>query len=164
MFAAKVAREAGYRQIAALFEETAENEEQHAKTFFKFLEGGMVEITASYPAGVIGDTAQNLAASAAGEHEEWTELYPVFAQKARAEGFSAIGAAFEMIARVEKEHEQRFRALLERVQGETVWKRDQPVTWQCDKCGYRHEGNTPPNKCPACQHPREHFQVAATNY
>ena len=158
-FAAKVARKEGYLQIADFFEETAANEEQHAKTFFRFLEGGMVEITAAYPAGVIGTTAENLLASAEGENEEWTELYPQFAQTAKAEGFPKVAAAFLMIARIEKEHEERYRALLARVEAGTVLKRDQPVSWKCRKCGYVHEGTEPPAKCPACAPPPNYFDV-----
>jgi rubrerythrin len=158
-FAAKVARKEGYLEIARLFEETALNEEQHAKTFFRFLEGGMVEITAAYPAGVIGTTAENLKAAADGENEEWTELYPEFARIADEEGFPQVAVAFKMIAKVEKEHEDRYRALLERVEAGTVFERDERVRWKCDKCGYVHEGTKPPKKCPGCAHPTEYFSV-----
>jgi rubrerythrin len=158
-FAAKVARKEGYLEIARLFEETALNEEQHAKTFFRFLEGGVVEITAAYPAGVIGTTAENLKAAADGENEEWTELYPEFAKIAEDEGFPKIAVAFKMIAKIEKEHEERYRALLERVEAGTVYVRDEPVRWKCDKCGYVHEGTKPPKKCPGCLHPTEYFSV-----
>lgn len=163
-YAAKVARKAGYVQIANIFEETANNEREHAKVFFKFLEGGAVEITAAYPAGVIGDTENNLVAAADGEHEEWTELYPAFANIAKEEGFPKVATAFEMIARVEKEHEQRYRTLLERVQTETVYKRDKSTRWKCNNCGYVHDGENPPEICPACQHGHNHFEVAGENY
>jgi rubrerythrin len=164
VYFAKVARKAGLVQIADIFEETAANEEQHAKVFFKHLEGGMVEITASYPAGVIGDTKANLEASAAGEHEEWTELYPAFAETAKKEGFPLVAAAFTMIARVEKEHEARYRKLAERLAKDALWKREQPVRWKCTNCGYVHEGNEPPEKCPACQHPKGYFEPKADNF
>jgi rubrerythrin len=164
VYFAKVARKAGLVQIADIFEETAANEEQHAKVFFKHLEGGMVEITASYPAGVIGDTAANLEASAAGEHEEWTELYPAFAETAKKEGFPLVAAAFTMIARVEKEHEARYRKLEERLAKDALWKREQPVRWKCTNCGYVHEGPEAPEKCPACQHPKGYFEPKADNF
>jgi len=163
-YAAGVARKEGYRQIEALFLETAENEREHAKVFFKHLEGGMVEITASYPAGVIGTTLENLEAAAAGENEEWTELYPKFAQIAKEEGFPAIAASFTMIARVEKEHEARYRKLAENIKNEKVFKRDEPVRWKCRNCGYVHEGTEPPAMCPACKHPTEHFEIKEDNY
>ncbi|HUT79464.1 MAG TPA: rubrerythrin family protein [Polyangia bacterium] len=163
-FAAKVALKAGFHQISAIFEETAQNEKQHAKVFFRFLEGGMVEITAAYPAGIIDDTAGNLLAAAEGEHEEWTELYPEFAKLANAEGFPEVATAFTMIARVEKEHEARFRRLLDNVKNDTVFKKEAKVRWKCRQCGHVHEGTEPPAKCPACAHPREHFEIAAENY
>jgi len=163
-YAASVARKEGFNQISAIFEETADNEKEHAKRFFKFLEGGMTEITASYPAGVIGTTAENLEAAAAGEHEEWTDLYPGFAEVAKQEGFNEVAGAFTMIAKVEKEHEARYLALLERVKNETVFKRDQPVRWKCRNCGYVHEGPRAPQKCPACLHPQSYFEQKADNY
>jgi rubrerythrin len=163
-YAASVARKEGYLQIAELFLETAENEKEHAKRFFKFLEGGMVEITASYPAGVIGTTAENLEAAAAGEHEEWTELYPAFAAIAKEEGFPEVATAFTMIARAEKAHEERYLKLLENVRAQKVFKSEQPTRWKCRNCGYIHEGTEPPGKCPACQHPQEHFELQAQNY
>jgi len=163
-YAASVAKKEGLQQIAELFLETAENEKEHAKRFFKFLEGGMVEITASYPAGIIGTTAENLAAAAAGEHEEWTLLYPGAAEVAKKEGFPMVAAAFLMIARVEKEHEARYLALLANVQGGRVFQKDAPVRWKCANCGYIHEGTEPPAKCPACEHAREYFEVAAANW
>ena len=163
-FAAKQATKEGLLQIAAVFQETADNEKEHAKRFFKFLEGGVAEITATYPAGVIGTTAENLEAAANGENEEWTELYPHFADVAKAEGFSKIAAAFRMIAKVEKEHEDRFRALLANVQQGKVFKKDEPVRWRCRNCGHIHEGTEAPGVCPACLHPQKYFEVAADNY
>jgi rubrerythrin len=163
-YAASVARKEGYLQIAELFLETAENEKEHAKRFFKFLEGGMVEITASYPAGVIGTTAENLEAAAAGEHEEWTELYPAFAAIAKEEGFPEVVTAFTMIARAEKAHEERYLKLLENVRAQKVFKSEQPTRWKCRNCGYVHEGTEPPGKCPACLHPQEYFELQADNY
>jgi rubrerythrin len=162
--AASQARKEGLLQIAALFEETADNEREHAKRFFSFLEGGVVEITAGYPAGKTGDTAANLAAAAGGEHEEWAEIYPRFAQTAKEEGLPEIAAAFTMIARVEKEHEARYQKLLANVREQKVFKKDQPVRWRCANCGYVHEGTDAPAKCPACLHGREYFEIAAENY
>ncbi len=163
-YAAKVARKAGLIQVANIFEETADNERVHAKTFFRFLEGGMVEITAAYPAGVIGDTAANLEAAAAGEKEEWTELYPAFAETAKEEGFAEVAAAFKMIAKAEKAHEERYSKLLERVKNGTLYTREESVNWKCNNCGYVHQGNTPPEMCPACQHPKNYFEENAENY
>ena len=164
MFAAKVARKEGYIQIAALFEETAENEEQHAKRFFKFLPGGGCEITASYPSGVIGTTAENLAAAAAGENEEWTELYPHFADVAKQEGFPKIAAAFRHIAKVEQEHEDRFRKLLANIESDQVFTKDGETRWKCRNCGYVHEGESAPDMCPACLHEQKYFEVKESNY
>jgi rubrerythrin len=164
VYFASVARKAGLIQIADIFEETARNEQEHAKLFFKFLEGGAVEITAAYPAGVIGDTAANLEASAAGEHEEWTELYQGFAGTAKKEGFPLVAATFEMIGRVEKEHEARYRKLHERLCKDALWKRDKPLRWKCGNCGYVHEGPEAPEKCPACQHPKGYFEEKADNF
>lgn len=161
---ASVAKKEGYEQIAAIFEETANQEKEHAKRFFKFLEGGMVEITASFPAGVIGKTAENLAAAAAGENEEWSDLYPEFAQIAREEGFEKIADAFEKIATVEYQHEKRYRELLANVENGTVFKKDQKTFWQCRNCGYVHEGETAPTVCPACVHPQAHFEVKKQNW
>ncbi len=163
-YAAGVARKAGFLQIAEIFTETADNEKEHAKRFFKFLEGGMVEITAAYPAGVIDDTAGNLKAAAAGEKKEWTELYPGFARTAEEEGFPEVATAFTMIAKVEKEHEERYLKLLENVESGSVFKKAQPVEWKCRNCGYVHSGDEPPQKCPACVHPQSYFEVRATNY
>ncbi|HQB45341.1 MAG TPA: ferritin family protein, partial [Polyangiaceae bacterium] len=130
----------------------------------KHLEGGMVEITATYPAGVLGTTLENLEAAAAGENEEWTALYPAFAEIAKEEGFPAIAASFTMIARVEKEHEERFRKLAANVKDGKVFKKEKPVRWKCRNCGYVHEGTEPPGKCPACAHPQEHFEIKEDNY
>lgn len=164
VYFASVAKKEGYRQIAAIFEETAEQEKEHAKRFFKFLEGGMVEITAAYPAGVIGTTAENLAAAAAGEREEWSELYPEFAEVAKEEGFPKIAAAFKMIAKAEVEHENRYRALLARVEAEKVFEREEEIEWQCRNCGYVHKGKNAPDLCPACIHPKAHFEPKRDNY
>jgi rubrerythrin len=163
-FFAKEAKKEGYEQIAAIFQETADNEKAHAKRFFRFLEGRTVEITAAYPAGKIGTTAENLKAAAAGENEEWTELYPSFAEIAKNEGFSEIAAAFKLIAKVEKEHETRFLKLLNNIENGTVFKKDGKVYWKCRVCGYIHEGDAPPEKCPACFHPKAYFQLKEENY
>jgi len=164
MFAAKVARKEGFEQIAAIFEETAENEQVHAKTFFKFLEGGMVEITASYPAGKIGSTIENLHEAAEGEHEEWTDLYPEFERIAREEGFKEIAVAFKMIAKVEAEHEKRFKKLLQNIESDEVFQKQEKVRWKCRKCGYIHEGTKALENCPACQHPKSFFEIDSENY
>lgn len=161
---ASAAKKEGYEQIAAIFGETANQEKEHAERFFKFLEGGMVEITASFPAGVIGKTAQNLAAAAAGENEEWSDLYPEFAQIAREEGFEKIADTFEKIATVEYQHEKRYRELLANVENGTVFKKDQKIFWQCRNCGYVHEGETAPTVCPACVHPQAYFEVKKQNW
>jgi rubrerythrin len=158
------ARKDGLVQIAAIFEETANQEKEHAKRFFAFLEGGDLEITACYPAGKVGTTAENLAAAAGGEHEEWTLLYPEFAKIARAEGFPAVAAVFEKISIAEKHHEERYRALLKNVQDGTVFKKGAKTTWACRNCGYVHEGEEAPKACPACVHPQEHFEVQARNW
>jgi len=163
-YAASVAKKAGYEQIAAIFLETADNEKEHAKRFFKLLEGGEVEIQASFPAGVIGDTAQNLGAAADGEHEEWTKLYKNAAATARAEGFEAVAYQFEEIAGVEEEHEKRFRRLLANVRDNSVFKKKQPVRWKCRNCGYVHEDIDAPAVCPACAHPQAYYEVACENY
>ncbi|PKP20497.1 MAG: rubrerythrin family protein [Bacteroidetes bacterium HGW-Bacteroidetes-21] len=163
-FFAKVAKNEGYEQISALFMETAKQEQAHAKRFFKFLEGGAVEITAMYPAGVIGTTAENLKAAAMGEHEEWAELYPQFAEIALQEGFKEVAAAFKMIAKVEAEHEKRYNKLLDNVLNDKVFNKDEKVKWACRNCGYVHEGTKPLENCPACLHPKAHFEVFAENY
>lgn len=163
-FFASKARAEGFVQIAAVFEETANQEKEHAKRFFSFLEGGDLQITATFPAGRIGTTAENLAAAAGGEHEEWTDMYPAFAATARAEGFPAIAAVLDRISIAEKHHEERFRALLKNVQDGTVFKKDGPTTWACRNCGYVHEGDEAPKACPACAHKQEHFEVQAANW
>lgn len=161
---ASVAKKEGYEQIAAIFLETAEQEKEHAKKFFKFLEGGMVEITASYPAGIISTTAENLRAAAEGENEEWTLLYPEFAKIAKEEGFEEVAIAFEMIAKVEAEHEARYRKLLERVESGKFFERDEEINWQCRNCGYVHNGTEAPGLCPACKHPQAYFEPKKENY
>jgi rubrerythrin len=161
---AGVARKEGYVQIADIFEETANQEKEHAKRFFKFLEGGMTEITATFPAGMIGTTMENLKASAGGEHEEWSELYPAFAAKAKEEGFDAVAAAFKYISNAEKQHEKRYLGLLENVEAGTVFKRNGKVYWRCRNCGYIHEAEEAPKSCPACLHPQAHFEVLAENW
>lgn len=161
---AKKAKSDGYEQIAAIFLETAIQEEQHAKMFFRFLEGGMVEITASYPAGVIGTTAQNLHDAAEGEHEEHSLLYPQFAEIAKQEGFPKIATKFKMIAQAEAQHEKRYRALLENLVNDRVFSRDTPVKWICRKCGYVYEGTKALANCPACDHPQAYFELLKENY
>jgi rubrerythrin len=161
---AKVAKKEGLEQIAAMFEETALNEKEHAKRFFKFLEGGMVEITASYPAGVIGTTLENLKAAADGENEEWTELYPEFAKIAEEEGFKEIAMVFKMIAKVEKAHEERYRKLYNNLEAGLIFKRDGKVIWKCRNCGFLHEGTVAPKKCPACDHDQSYFEIKEENY
>ena len=161
---ASVARKEGYMQIEALFIETAENEREHAKRFFKFLEGGMTEITATFPAGVIGNTAENLKAAADGEKEEWTALYPGAAKIAEEEGFPLIAQAFRAIAKVEAKHEARYRKLLTNVETGQVFKKEAVVAWKCRNCGYIHEGSSAPDSCPACIHPKEHFELHVEPY
>lgn len=163
-FYASQAKKEGYEQIAAVFLETADNEKEHAKRLFKFLEGGEVEITGAFPAGVIGNTAENLAASAAGENHEHSVMYPSFAATAEAEGFPEIARVFRAIAVAEKGHENRFRALLANLQGNRVFARDRKVVWRCRNCGYLHEGEAAPETCPACAHPRSFFELQAENY
>lgn len=163
-FFAKQARKEGFEQIANIFMETALNEEQHAKTFFKYLEGGAVEITAAYPAGKIGLTTENLLASAEGEHEEWTILYSNFADIAKQEGFSEIAAKFRLIATVEKLHEERYRKLLKNIEEGEVFKKVGKNRWMCLKCGYVFEGEKAPDVCPLCGHPQAYFEIKAENY
>lgn len=163
-FFASVAKKEGYEQIAAVFMETAEQEKEHAKRFFKFLEGGMVEITAMYPAGLIGTTMENLAAAADGENEEHTVLYPEAAAIADEEGFPEVAMAFRQIAKVEAEHERRYRALLERVKTDTVFSREEEILWQCRNCGFIIKAKSAPKKCPACLHPQAYFEPAKQNY
>ena len=161
---ASVAKKEGYEQIAAIFTETADQEKEHAKRMFKWLEGGMVEITASYPAGVIGTTAENLKAAAAGENEEWTADYPHFADVADEEGFPAIAAMYRNIALAEKAHEERYLAFLNNIENDTVFKKEEETVWQCRNCGFVHEGTEAPKACPACLHPQAYFEVKKTNY
>lgn len=163
-FFAKQAKKEGLHQIAALFEETALNEASHAKQFFKFLEGGMVEITAAYPAGVIGATLDNLKAAADGENEEWTELYPEFAKIAEEEGFKKVAVAFKLIAKIEKHHEERYRKLYENLEKGNVFEREEKVIWKCRVCGNLHEGTKPPQKCPVCAHDQGYFEIEEANY
>ncbi len=163
-FFAKQARSEGLEQIAALFEETAINEKAHAKRFFRFLEGRMVEITATYPAGKIGTTLENLQAAAEGENEEWTSLYPHFADVAEAEGFKQIAVVFRTIAKIEKAHEERYRKLYENLQDGKVFEREDKVIWKCRVCGFLHESTKPPKKCPACEHDQAYFEIEAVNY
>jgi len=161
---ASAAKKEGYEQMAAIFLETAENEKEHAKRFFKFLEGGMAEFTATFPAGRIGTTAENLKAAAEGENEEWTKLYPGFADVAEQEGFRDVAAAFRYIAKVEVQHEKRYRKLLENIEKSKVFKKDKKAEWKCRNCGYHHEGAEAPEQCPACLHPKSYFEVTEENY
>ena len=161
---ASVAKKEGYEQISAIFTETADQEKEHAKRMFKWLEGGMVEITASYPAGVIGTTAENLKAAAAGENEEWTADYPHFADVADEEGFPAIAAMYRNIAIAEKAHEERYLAFLANIENESVFKKEETTVWQCRNCGFVYEGTEAPKACPACLHPQAYFEVKKTNY
>ena len=161
---AKQAKKEGLEQIAAIFEETAINEKAHAKRFFKFLEGGMVEITAMYPAGKIGTTLENLKAAADGENEEWVDLYPEFAKVAEEEGFKEVANAFKLIAKVEKQHEDRYRKLYKNLDEGHVFERNGKIYWKCRNCGYVHEGEKAPKMCPACLHPQSYFEIKETNY
>jgi rubrerythrin len=161
---ASAAKKEGFEQISRVFLETAENEKEHAKIFFKHLQGGEAEIIAAYPAGVIGDTKGNLEAAAAGEKMEWTTLYADFARDARQEGFPEVAGSFEEIAKVERFHETRYRRLIENVAGGKVFKKGAPVKWHCINCGYVHEGTEAPKTCPACQHPQSYYEVLAENF
>jgi len=161
---AKQARKEGYEQIAAIFEETAEEEKRHATEFFRFLEGGPVEITATYPAGIVGATADNLLAAASGEKEEWDIIYSDFEKIAREEGFPVVATKFKLIGTVEKRHEERYRKLLENVKKEQVFKRADKQKWHCRECGYVHEGNGAPEKCPLCSHPMAFYELLADNF
>jgi rubrerythrin len=161
---ASQAKKDGFIQIQSIFEETANQEKEHAKRLFKFLEGGEVEIKASFPAGVIGSTQENLKASAAGENYEHTEMYPGFAKTAREEGFEAIATVFEAIAVAEKQHEKRYLDLAANIEAGRVFKRDTEVVWRCRNCGYLHTGNEAPETCPACAHPKAHFELLGENY
>ena len=161
---ASAAKKEGFEQISAIFEETANQEKEHAKRLFKLLEGGEVEITGSFPAGKIADTAANLQESASGEHHEWTEMYPSFAKKAREEGLEGIAKVFEAIAVAEQQHEKRYLALGDNLAKNRVFKRETKVTWQCRNCGYVHTANEAPDVCPACAHPRAYFELFGENY
>jgi len=161
---ASQAKKEGLVQISDIFEETANQEKEHAKREFKFLQGGEVEITAAFPAGVIGSTLENLKAAAAGEHYETTEMYPEFAKVAEKEGFDEIAEVFRSIAVAEKRHEDRYVALAQNIEAGKVFKREKPVRWVCRNCGYVHEAVEPPTVCPACAHQQAHFEVEATNY
>ena len=156
---ASQARKEGFVQISAIFQETADQEKEHAKRLFKFLEGGEAEVQASFPAGVIGSTLENLLAAAAGENYEHTQMYPEFARVAREEGFPEIADVFLAIAVAEKHHEARYRALAANVENGRVFRRDEPVRWKCRNCGYVHEGTEAPEECPSCAHPRDHFEL-----
>lgn len=162
-FAAQ-AKKDGYKQMEVIFLETADQEKEHAKRFFKFLQGGTAEVTASFPAGVVGSTAENLEASAEGEHHEWTDMYPGFAKVARAEGFEDVAKAFEAISVAEKQHEKRYRDLRANLDADRVFKKDEEKAWRCRNCGYLHQGKEAPAECPACVHPRAHFELLGENW
>lgn len=162
-FASKAKKE-GYEQIAAIFQETADNEKEHAKVFFKHLQGGEVDIIAGYPAGVIGATEKNLLAAAEGEKMEWGSLYPDFAKTAEEEGFPMVSHSFKKIGEVEAYHEKRFRKLFENVKNNKVFKKDKSVKWKCQNCGYVHEGPEAPDVCPACQHPQSYYEIWTEPY
>lgn len=163
LFANK-AKKDGYEQIASIFEITAEQERVHAKKFFSFLEGGDLEITATFPAGIVGTTAENLMAATAGEKEEWEELYPEFARVAEEEGFKEVAVAFRMIAKAEKTHSDRYDKLIASLEAGTVFEDGEKILWYCRKCGYIHEGTKPPKVCPACQHPQSYYERQSDNY
>lgn len=161
---ASQAKKDGFVQISGVFAETADQEKEHAKRLFKLLEGGEVEVSAGFPAGVIGGTSENLKAAAGGEHHEWTEMYPGFAEVAREEGFDGIAAIFEAIAVAEKQHEKRYLELAANIDAGTVFKKDKPVVWRCRNCGYLHTGEEAPDVCPACAHPQAHFELLGENW
>jgi rubrerythrin len=161
---ASQAKKEGLEQIAAIFEETMMNEREHAKRFFKFLEGRPVGITATYPAGKIGTTLENLKAAAEGENEEWTKLYPEFAKVAEEEGFKEVASAFKLIARAEKAHDERYTKLYNNLESGKVFEREGVIVWKCRNCGYLHEGKKAPNVCPACLHPMSFFEIKESNY
>lgn len=163
-FFAKQAKKDGYEQIAEIFMKTAKEEQAHAKRFFKFLEGGAVEITATYPAGIVGTTSENLKAAAEGENEEWTELYPEFAEIAKEEGFPKVAAAFKMIAKVEADHESRYLKLLQNISEDKVFMKDGKVWWTCMVCGYTYESEKALENCPACLHPQKYMKMKEDNY
>jgi rubrerythrin len=163
-FFASQAKNEGLIQISLAFEETANQEKEHAKRFFKFLKGGAVEIQAAFPAGVIGETAQNLKASAEGEHHEWTSIYQDFAKEAEREGFPEVALAFRNISISEKQHEKRYRGFLKNLENGAVFKKSKETTWRCLNCGFIHAGAEAPAKCPACEHPRDYFELLAENW
>jgi len=163
-FFANAARKDGFEQIGGIFEETAGNEKEHAELFFKHLKGGLVEIQASYPAGIIGTVAQNLLSAAEGEKLEWGTLYPSFGDVAEQEGFPEVARTFRQVAKVEAYHERRYRKLLASVEQDTVFKKDKPVLWKCRNCGYVFEGKEVPDKCPVCLHPRSYYELYCENY
>jgi rubrerythrin len=163
-FFASKAKKEGYEQIAAIFQETADNEKEHAEVFFKHLQGGDVEIQAMYPAGIIGTIEENLLAAAEGEKMEWGTLYPDFASTAEKEGFPQVASSFKEIAEVESYHERRYRKLLENVKNNKVFKKDKPIKWKCRNCGYVHEGPEAPKVCPACKHPQSYYEIWVENY
>ncbi len=163
-FFASVARKGGYEQISAIFQETADNEKEHAELFFKHLKGGAVEITAAYPAGIIGSISENLLAAAEGEKLEWGTLYPNFADTADKEGFEDVARTFRMVAEVERSHELRYRKLLSNVEQDKVFRKDSVIKWKCRNCGYVYEGSEAPEKCPVCDHPRSYYEVWCENY
>jgi len=163
-FFAKVAKKEGYEQISALFQETADNEKEHAKLFFNHLKGGMAQIMATFPAGIIGSTKENLKAAAEGEKFEWGTLYPNFAKVAEEEGFEGVARTFRMVAKVESHHERRYRKLLANVEQGKVFKKDSRTVWKCRNCGYVFEGSQAPEKCPVCQHAKSYYEVLCENY
>jgi len=163
-FFASVARKEGYEQIAAIFQETADQEKEHAKRFFKFLEGGVTEIVASYPAGITGTTKENLKAAAEGENEEWTKLYAEFSEIAKAEGFPEVSASFKMTAKVEAEHERKYMKLLKNISEDKVFMRSGKVWWKCRNCGYVYESEKALEICPVCQHPKAFMEIRGDNF
>ncbi|MDO4570783.1 MAG: rubrerythrin family protein [Planctomycetia bacterium] len=163
-FFASKAKKEGYVQISKAFEETAEQEKEHGKRFFSYLQGGILEVEGKFPAGVIGTTAENLKAAAGGEKEEWAELYPTFAETARQEGFDEIANLFQSVAVAEKQHERRYLGFLENLEKDCVFKSEEPVRWRCLNCGYVHEGTEAPGLCPACKHPQAYFELLAENW
>jgi rubrerythrin len=163
-YAASVAKKEGYEQIAAVFQETADQEKQHAKRFFRFLEGGMVEITAAYPAGLTGNTIENLIAAADGEHEEYSSLYPEFARIAKEEGFPQVAAQFNSISKAEQNHERRYRLVLANLEKSQIFKKETSIKWICRECGYIHEGPEAPKVCACCDHPQAFFQALSEVY
>ncbi len=164
VFFRSVAKKEGYEQISSIFQETADNEKEHAEIFFKYLEGGDIEINAIYPAGKIGNTKENLMAAAGGEKMEWSEIYPEFEKIAREEGFGEVADSFREIAKVEKQHEERYRKLLKNIEDNTVFKKEKVVKWKCRNCGYVYEGEEAPEVCPACKHPRSYYEIWEENY